>query len=905
MNYWVWMVYVLVMCITTTPILSQDSGTVKVGAIFTFSTVNGKVSKIAMEAAEDDINADPTILGGWKLSLIMHDSNFSGFLDFIGALRFMEIDTVAIIGPQSSVMARVLSHITKELQTPLLSFTALDPTISPMQFPYFIQTAPNDLFMVTAIADVVRYYQWPEVIAIYNDEDQGRNGMNMLDDMLLEKGSKLSYKAAISVDITRNEVQQLLTKFLSMESCVVIVYTYTESGLLVFDVAQSLGMVREGYVWIATTWLSNVLDSNSLDAYNLSPFQGALTLRPHTPYSKRKRDFIMRWDHLSNGSVGLNPCGLYAYDTVWMIAHAVRLFLDQGNTISFSDQTKLNDLSRGTLNLKALSKFDGGEILRNNILRTNMNGLTGPIRFNPDRSVWHPSYDVINVVKGGSQLIGYWTNYSGLSVVSPETLYGNPPNRSSSNQHLSTVVWPGGGKVVPRGWVFPHNGMPFKIGVPNRVSYRDIVTTDNGTNAVQGYCIDIFLAARRLLPYELPYEFVPFGDGRKNPNYFELVNEIATGVFDAVVGDISIVRERTKIVDFTQPFTESGLVVVAPVRKQKSSVWAFFRPFSLSMWGITMLFFLIVGSIVWLLEHRTNDEFRGPPKKQFVTVLWFSFSTLFMAHRENVDSTLGRFVLIIWLFVSLIVNSSYTASLTSILTVEQLSSPITGIESLITGNVAIGYQVGSYAKNYLRDELNIAQSRLVPLGSPLEYARALSKGTVAAIVDEKRYVDIFLADHCKFSIQGSEFTKRGWGFAFRKDSPIAVDMSTAILRLSENGELQRLENKWLSRKPHCQVQSESSDQLELENFLGLFLVCGVACLLALMIYFCFTVHQFNRESPTEGVMNTGKCGMRRIRRFMSYADGKTDAWKMKLKRKRGENNDNGGGADTVSVVRTL
>ncbi|CAN0926976.1 Glutamate receptor 3.2 [Linum grandiflorum] len=867
------------MCISITTPLSQASGTVKVGAIFTFSTINGKVSKIAMEAAENDINADPTILGGWKLSLIMHDSNFSGFLDFIGALHFMEIDTVAIIGPQSSVMARVLSQITKELQTPLLSFTALDPTISPLQYPYFIQTAPNDLFMVTAIADVVRYYQWPEVIAIYNDEDQGRNGMNMLDDMLLEKGSKLSYKAAIPVDVTRSEVQALLTKFLSMESCVVIVYTYTPSGLLVFDVARSLGMVREGYVWIATTWLSNVLDSGSLDAQNLSPFQGALTFRPHTPYSKRKKDFIMRWDHLSNGTVGLNPCGFYAYDTVWMIAHAVRLFLDQGNTISFSDHSKLNDLSRGTLNLKALSKFDGGEILRNNILKTNMNGLTGPIRFNPDRSVWHPSYDVINVVKGGSQLIGYWSNYSGLSVVTPETLYENPPNRSSSSQNLSTVVWPGGGKVVPRGWVFPHNGMPFRIGVPNRVSYRDIVAIGNGTSAVQGYCIDIFLAARRLLPYELPYEFVPFGDGQRNPNYYDLVNEIATGVFDAVVGDVSIVRDRTKIVDFTQPFTESGLVVVAPVRKLKSSVWAFLRPFTLSMWGITVLFFVIVGSVVWLLEHKTNDEFRGPPKQQFVTVL------------------------------------CYTASLTSILTVEQLSSPITGIESLIAGNVAIGYQVGSFAENYLRDELNIAQSRLVPLGSPVEYARALSKGTVAAVVDEKRYVDIFLADHCKFSIQGLEFTKRGWGFAFRKDSPIAVDMSTAILRLSENGELQRLENKWLSRKPHCQVLNESSDQLELENFLGLFLVCGIACLLALTIYFCYTVHQFNnQQSPVEGGVDKfqgsgdgggvggssspcksrGRCGMRRIRRFMSYADGKTDAWKMKLKRKRGEDDDDAG-----------
>jgi ionotropic glutamate receptor len=54
-------------------------------------------------------------------------------------------------------------------------------------------------------------------------------------------------------------------------------------------------------------------------------------------------------------------------------------------------------------------------------------------------------------------------------------------------------------------------------------------------------------------------------------------------------------------------------------------------------------------------------------------------------------STLGRLVVIIWLFVVLIVTSSYTASLTSILTVEKLSSPIKGIESLIMSNDRIGY----------------------------------------------------------------------------------------------------------------------------------------------------------------------------------------------------------------------
>lgn len=135
---------------------------------------------------------------------------------------------------------------------------------------------------------------------------------------------------------------------------------------------------------------------------------------------------------------------------------------------------------------------------------------------------------------------------------------------------------------------------------------------------------------------------------------------------------------------------------------------------------------------------------------------------------ENTVSTLGRVVLIIWLFVVLIINSSYTASLTSILTVQQLSSKIKGIESLRTSNEPIGYQVGSFAEHYLSVELNISKSRLVPLGSPEEYANALQhgpkKGGVAAVVDERPYIESFLSSQCRFRIVGQEFTKSGWGF---------------------------------------------------------------------------------------------------------------------------------------------
>ncbi|PKI66522.1 hypothetical protein CRG98_013086 [Punica granatum] len=861
---------------------------VNVGAIFTLGSINGKVSRIAIKAAEADVNADPTVLGGRKLSITIHDSNFSGFLSIIGALQYMETDTVAIIGPQTSTMAHVLSHLANQLHVPLLSFTALDPSLSPLQYPYFIQTAPNDLFQMTAIAEIISYYGWGEVVAMYSDEDHSRNGVITLGDELSDRQCKISYKSALPPDPigTREDIAAELNKIQMLESRVIVLHTFSKTGLLVFEVAKDLGMMEKGYVWIATAWLSTVLDSNSsLAPKTAETLRGALTLRPHTPDSKRKSDFIARWNEISNGSIGWNPYALYAYDTVWIIARAVKTFLDQSNNISFSDDPILGSFGKGPLNLQALSVFNGGDMLLNDILQTNITGLTGQIKFNPDRSLVQPAYDVINVQQNGFPVIGYWSNYSGLSVVTPETLYAKPANRSSANQHLNTVVWPGGTTTRPRGWVFPNNGRQLRIGVPRRVAYLDFVEQVNGTDEVRGYCIDVFLAAIKLLPYAVPHKFVLFGDGHKNPSYNELVNMIASDVFDAAVGDIAIVTNRTRIADFTQPYVESGLVVVAPVKKLNSSAWAFLRPFTPMMWAVTAIFFLIVGAVVWILEHRINDEFRGPPRKQFVTVLWFSFSTMFFSHRENTVSTLGRMVLLLWLFVVLIIDSSYTASLTSMLTVQQLSSPIKGIDSLITSTAPIGFQVGSFAENYMIEELNIPKSRLIALGSPEEYTSALENGTVAAVIDELPYVEVFLSNHCQFSTRGQQFTRSGWGFAFPRDSPLAVDMSTAILALSENGELQRIHNQWL-RKTACRGSSDvDSDQLNIKSFWGLFLICGIACTLALIAYFFRTCQKFSRHLPEEGNRSSRSA---RLQTFLSYADEKEDRSKSRSKRKRND-----------------
>lgn len=152
----------------------------------------------------------------------------------------------------------------------------------------------------------------------------------------------------------------------------------------------------------------------------------------------------------------------------------------------------------------------------------------------------------------------------------------------------------------------------------------------------------------------------------------------------------------------------------------------------------------------------------------YIQKLICSFIVSSVMAEEDTVSSLGKMVMVVWLFLLMVITSSYTASLTSILTVQQLPSSITGIESLIASNLPIGYQVGSFAYDYMTDSLSISPSRLIRLDTPEDYERTLRQGPknggVAAIVDELPYVELFLSNQTDFRIVGQSFTKSGWGF---------------------------------------------------------------------------------------------------------------------------------------------
>lgn len=136
-----------------------------------------------------------------------------------------------------------------------------------------------------------------------------------------------------------------------------------------------------------------------------------------------------------------------------------------------------------------------------------------------------------------------------------------------------------------------------------------------------------------------------------------------------------------------------------------------------------------------------------------------------MASGEKVVNNLSRFVLIIWVFVVLILTQSYTASLTSMLTVQRLQPSFTDVKEIQRNGLSVGYQNNSFVKDLLTKQLQFDEAKLISLNTQKEFHDALSNGSVAAIFDEIPYINLFLANYCSaYMMTGPTYRTDGFGF---------------------------------------------------------------------------------------------------------------------------------------------
>ncbi|KAL4361369.1 hypothetical protein GQ457_04G017060 [Hibiscus cannabinus] len=217
-----------------------------------------------METTNSDINESPMILNGNDFNLIMKDANCNAFLGSIEAFQVIEQEAVAIIGPQSSSIAHMVSSIANSLQVPLVLYATTDSSLSAKQFSFFVWTVQSDSNQMTVMASLVDFYGWKEVIAIYVDDDYGRNGIAALNNELDKQMVKSFYRLPLPLYLKQSDIVALLKESKLLGPRVYIVHVNPDPQLRIFVAAEMLQMMTSDYVWFATDWISTTIDSFAL-----------------------------------------------------------------------------------------------------------------------------------------------------------------------------------------------------------------------------------------------------------------------------------------------------------------------------------------------------------------------------------------------------------------------------------------------------------------------------------------------------------------------------------------------------------------------------------------------------------------------------------------------------------------
>ncbi|KAL1546448.1 glutamate receptor 2.9-like isoform X1 [Salvia divinorum] len=855
--------FYLLVALVLLPLFSTQSFAARsidfhVGVILDLNSTASPVGHIGMRCLKMALDDFYSVHGDYKTRLVLHpvDSNGSVVNAAAGALHLLrDVEVDAIIGPQKSAQVNFVMDLGDKAHVPIISFSATSPSLV-HQTPYFVQTAQSDVNQVQAIASIIKAFSWTQVVVIYEDTEFGNGIIPYLSNTLQDVNARVPYRSVLRESAT-DDISNELYKMMTNQTRVFVVHMTQFLGTRLFLKARELGMMTEGYVWIITSGMTDLFSSISSDV--AEAMQGVLGVRPLIPRSNKLNSFAsrlrtIRQDNPDMNQDEMNIFGLWAYDTLWALGLAAeRVGSSRSSSNTTENETRANYASPFTYKVSET----GPELLKA-FLDTRFSGLSGEFNLVKGQ-LKQTSYEIVNVVGSIERPVGTWTPFSTTRVT------------------FRSIIWPGDSTKPPRGWEVPIKGKKLRIGVPKKPGFNDFlqVQTDNQTNEtiVTGYHKEVFDFVMHALPYYLPYEFVPYSFIKpgcsRNGNYNDLVLQVSLqNDYDGALGDITITADRSDYADFTMPFAEGGVACIVPIKSEDvNDLLIFLHPLTIQLWLTTAILYISTAMVTWILAKRVVQSSRESLSQHVGMGCILPFFP-----GERIEVILICLILVTWAFVANLLSATYTASLSSRLTVSNLRGSVTNVEQLIANGDYVGYQDGSFLENYLI-KLGFDQAKLKNYTSANGCKQALSLGNknngISAYCDVLPHIKVLLSQACgKYVMINPVYRTDGFAFAFPKAFPEVAAISRAIIRLMENGTIHNLERQFLP-KPECEVSDSSSPPLArvpLRSFSVLFAITGFVTLTCFFVSLALNLH--NKTPLDQRIADLRANAYSRIRRHL-------------------------------------
>ena len=262
-----------------------------------------------------------------------------------------------------------------------------------------------------------------------------------------------------------------------------------------------------------------------------------------------------------------------------------------------------------------------------------------------------------------------------------------------------------------------------------------------------------------------------------------LLAAVRQGTVDVGVSALSLTPDREALLDFSQPFYYSGLGIAVPVQTENVAVRVFEALFSeqlLLYVGSLIGLLLAVGLLIWMLERRRNPEHFRPSGKGIGDGMWWSAVTMTsVGYGDATPKTLlGRVLGMVWMFASVALLASFTAGITSSLTVNNLIGRVHGPDDLHK------VRTGVVADSAAEEELVAGHIGIRRYATVDEGLKALVDEELDAFVHDQPILHYY--QHRDFSgdvrILPGFFDPQLYGFAFPRGSLLRKSVNVAMLR---------------------------------------------------------------------------------------------------------------------------
>nr|XP_046255374.1 glutamate receptor 2-like isoform X2 [Scatophagus argus] len=487
--------------------------------------------------------------------------------------------------------------------------------------------------------------------------------------------------------------------------------------------------------------------------------------------------------------------------------------------------------------------------------QVRVDGLTGNIQFDQYGKRVNYSVTIMELKNNGPVKIGYWNELDKM-VVTKSDLY---PNDTMGMENKTVIVT----TILEA---------PYVMLKKNAELFQD-------NDRYEGYCVD--LAAEIAKHCGIRYQLRIVGDGKYGARDAEtkiwngMVGELVYGKADIAVAPLTITLVREEVIDFSKPFMSLGIsIMIKKPQKSKPGVFSFLDPLAYEIWmcivfayiGVSVVLFLVsrFSPYEWTLEEPEDGAL--PPTTEstnefgIFNSLWFSLGA-FMRQGCDISprSLSGRIVGGVWWFFTLIIISSYTANLAAFLTVERMVSPIESAEDLAKQTeIAYGtLDSGSTKEFFRRSKIALFDKmwQYMKSAEPSVFVKKTSEGVLRVRKSKGKYAYLLESTMNEYIEQrkpcdtmkvGGNLDSKGYGIATPKGSPLRNAVNLAVLKLNEQGLLDKLKNKWWYDKGECGSgggeSKEKTSALSLSNVAGVFYILvgglGLAMMVAL-VEFCY------------------------------------------------------------------